>query len=627
MKNKPKISCIILTCDSHIDKGESIFHCMASVLMQNFEDFEIILVENSHTKTQNIQRLLQFCKNQNSHRAIPVGLKIINNSKSLSWGAARNKGIQLAKGEYLVFLDDDTIMVNVNTFAEIALASTQYDYGYGAVRLWTNGNWFQAHSQEVLEEIIIGDFKNLIAHSGKPERGIRGQDDIHMQTKTFIGNLGFCKKSILERIGGFPDFKGYGFEDDYVMFRLYEGGYRLKLLENIRVVHVNHRIQNSKVRNLIPYFQDLVRRNYYWFHVAKIFEKNSVPRSEVLEPLKSLHYDYRVEEAYLQYQLSVPLDIDKNEIRKIKIWKDKNQFTKQAFSRVIFKLQHSYNLDTFIQTSGADFDNLAAVIKAAMNYGFVSIDRKTNSIQKIFNFHFTQPYEQERATIPTIVPKKQFNQFPCDHQSRLRRVKFLKERYPFAEYLRFGIIGDDDLLSLEFKNEYWAWPIVIEKDKTLVKAIREHDPRVQILQEDVRSFKNKNNIIVQTFIADPPYTLYGVLSFIYAGLLMLPEDWEEREFYVIINEAMIGKSLLTIQQVLAKADIYLSEIKENFSQYKMPKNFKERKRANFFLKNIKLRADSVAYSSSSHLYIFKTNNPKHEIIRAFIQPDLIYEHY
>ena len=90
---------------------------------------------------------------------------------------------------------------------------------------------------------------------------------------------------------------------------------------------------------------------------------------------------------------------------------------------------------------------------------------------------------------------------------------------------------------------------------------------------------------------------------------------------------MIGKSLLTIQQVLVKANIYLAEIKENFSQYKMPKNFKERKRADFFLKNIKLRADSVAHSSSSHIYIFKTNNPKHEIIRAFIQPDLIYEHY
>ena len=52
---KIKLSCIVLACDSHIDKGNSLLHCVCSILNQDYKNFELIIVENSHKKPQNLK--------------------------------------------------------------------------------------------------------------------------------------------------------------------------------------------------------------------------------------------------------------------------------------------------------------------------------------------------------------------------------------------------------------------------------------------------------------------------------------------------------------------------------------------------------------------------------------------
>lgn len=625
--SKPFLSCLILSCDSHIDKGGSVFHCLASVLNQNYNNFEIVLVENSHNKIDNIELLTEFCDRLNSKRKQKIPVRFINNQNSISWGAARNKAAHIATGDVLLFLDDDTILLDEDAFEQVACSAEKFDYGYGAIRLWTHGKWFQKNTDRILTKIIQRDYDGILSHASNPQSYVRGEQNTDFQTKTFIANFGFCKRKTFDLIGGFPDFKGYGFEDDYLMFRLFEAGYKYILLNNLRVVHVNHEIKVGNFRSLIPYFENLVKRGYFWFHVRKTFENKEYERSEILENLKTLHYDSRIDESYFLYKSLRPLDISANSINDLESWRNKNIFNKLVFARLIFLLQSSLSLDEFVANSNADFDNLAQVINVAIDYGFVRINKVTGKIVPLIDFQFTKPYELEIVEFPSISIKRKFNQFPCDDKSRVNRFDLIKSRYPYAEYLRFGIIGDDDLLSLQFKNDYWAWPVVIEKDKDIIKIIKHHAPRTIIVNEDVRDFKNLDNIKLQTFITDPPYTLHGALRFIYTGLLMLDDNADEKEFYVILNEAMMGKSFFNLQKVLANSGIVLSEVIQNFSHYKLPICLPERKRANKFLASIEVSSNSLTNSSSSNLYIFKTISPRLSEIEKEINNKLIYEHY
>lgn len=72
--------------------------CLDSILEQNFKDYEVIAINDGSTdKSYNI--LLEYKEKYDN-------LIIINN-KSKGVGAARNYGVELAKGEYILFLDSD----------------------------------------------------------------------------------------------------------------------------------------------------------------------------------------------------------------------------------------------------------------------------------------------------------------------------------------------------------------------------------------------------------------------------------------------------------------------------------------------------------------------------------------
>ena len=205
---------------------------------------------------------------------------------------------------------------------------------------------------------------------------------------------------------------------------------------------------------------------------------------------------------------------------------------------------------------------------------------------------------------------------------------FLKSRYPFAEYLRFAIIGDDDLLSLKFVNDYWAFPIILEKDKRIINIIKDVKNHFRIIDIDIKFIEKEEKLpSIQTFITDPPYTLNGAMAFIYTGLKMFGNNLNEKEFYVILNPTMLGKNIFILQNVLFKSNVYLKEIVKNFSQYELPYKYKERDRANKFLQIHKIKSQSLNYSSSSDLYIFTTIKPNLKIIKKEIDFNKLYNHY
>ena len=80
------------------NKEESLYKCLSSLLKQDTDKFEIIVVDDGSSDNS-----LSICKNVLKNR---VYSKIINQQHG-GVSAARNKGLQLAKTDYIMFLDSD----------------------------------------------------------------------------------------------------------------------------------------------------------------------------------------------------------------------------------------------------------------------------------------------------------------------------------------------------------------------------------------------------------------------------------------------------------------------------------------------------------------------------------------
>lgn len=91
-----KISIIIPVYNSE----KYIRRCLNSILNQTFQDFEIILIDDN-SKDNSLKIVSEIEKTHKDK------IKILKNAKNVGAGASRNKGLKIASGEYITFIDKE----------------------------------------------------------------------------------------------------------------------------------------------------------------------------------------------------------------------------------------------------------------------------------------------------------------------------------------------------------------------------------------------------------------------------------------------------------------------------------------------------------------------------------------
>jgi teichuronic acid biosynthesis glycosyltransferase TuaG len=114
----PKVSIILATHNGQKYLKEAI----ESVQSQTYIDWELIIINDASTDmTQQI--IDGFC--HNNSRMISL-----QNSKNLERSASRNRGINIAKGEYIAFLDDDDIWLPEKLEKQVVFLDNNPEYGF-----------------------------------------------------------------------------------------------------------------------------------------------------------------------------------------------------------------------------------------------------------------------------------------------------------------------------------------------------------------------------------------------------------------------------------------------------------------------------------------------------------------
>jgi len=209
------LSVIICTYnrDQHIERA------LQSLVRQDFDksDYEIIVVDNNSTdKTAEI--IQHFKATHPDYNIVPAK----ETRQGLSY--ARNKGISLAKGTYISYIDDDG-MAREDYVRQIKEYTQKYpdDVAFGGKVLPKYEKEAPAWMSKYIERIIS------IVDLG---------DQVKTLTKTYpVGCNMIFKKSLFDKIGGFNTALKLRSDDKYIFLKIWENDYRVLYLPQVVVWH------------------------------------------------------------------------------------------------------------------------------------------------------------------------------------------------------------------------------------------------------------------------------------------------------------------------------------------------------------------------------------------------------
>ncbi|TWU09635.1 putative glycosyltransferase EpsE [Symmachiella macrocystis] len=130
----PLVSILIPTKDH----GESLRKCLESIFASStYPNFEVVLLDNATTQTAALDVMRQF---QSSH---PKQLRIEHVEGPFNFASLNNRGASIAQGEYLVLLNNDTIvqspdwieeMLRLAQFPEVGAVGCKLLYPTGKIQ-------------------------------------------------------------------------------------------------------------------------------------------------------------------------------------------------------------------------------------------------------------------------------------------------------------------------------------------------------------------------------------------------------------------------------------------------------------------------------------------------------------
>jgi GT2 family glycosyltransferase len=183
----------------NMDHSQVLKTCIDSLFhISQFQDFEVIIVENN---SQEQATFSYYDTLQKEHKNVRV---VTWKEKEFNYSAINNYGESFAKGEYLLFLNNDTEMIGHDAISEmVGLCAREDDVGAVGAKLLYQDNTIQ-HAG-----VIVG-FSGYAGHvfndipNGK-DYGYMTRDVLNGDLSAVTAACMMTKKAVFEEVHGFDE--------------------------------------------------------------------------------------------------------------------------------------------------------------------------------------------------------------------------------------------------------------------------------------------------------------------------------------------------------------------------------------------------------------------------------------
>lgn len=196
--SNPRVSVVI----PNFNYGQFLSEALDSVLNQSFTDYEVLIIDNFSTDGSR-----EVVRSKNSSK-----LTFVQFENRGSIAAARNKGLSIARGQYIAFLDSDDYWLRTKLEMQVPLMMTS-DISYHNLKLFgqINGRNFRGWDLGPTPLIKLLSGGNPIA------------------TSSVLAN-----KSALLELGGFPENQElFAVEDFALWLKCADAGLQFRHLDAV----------------------------------------------------------------------------------------------------------------------------------------------------------------------------------------------------------------------------------------------------------------------------------------------------------------------------------------------------------------------------------------------------------
>ena len=229
-----KLSIIIINYNT----PELVYACLESIARYVQEPHEVIVVDNGSSKPLNTKKLMS-------------DVKYLQISRNIGFGGGNNAGAKLATGEYLWFLNSDTLLPDASYKRVINFLDRHTDFQVASPLLFLDPDCqklqpdFYAHFQS---------FKTLLSRNIRPNLDLK--TPFHL-VDLVVGAALLIRRQRFEEIGGFDEQIFMYMEDDDLCYRAGQAA----VVTGARVVHLQgSSISINSERKRLYY----ASQNYFW---------------------------------------------------------------------------------------------------------------------------------------------------------------------------------------------------------------------------------------------------------------------------------------------------------------------------------------------------------------------------
>ena len=169
-------------------------------------------------------------------------VNFIINDYNKGFAAANNDGLKVAKGKYILFLNNDTRLIS-NIFFDVFTYSEKYDRGIFAGCQLLNADLSKQESVVEFPSLWNGFTENFFLYKLFPKSKIFNkyyQNNYDytepVETDVIKGAFMFCRRDIMEDLGGFDRFFFYSEETDLCK-RFKNSGGKILFLPQYKIIH------------------------------------------------------------------------------------------------------------------------------------------------------------------------------------------------------------------------------------------------------------------------------------------------------------------------------------------------------------------------------------------------------